>query len=155
MPAPVRMIPTRSPSSICSSTNFFRARRVYAALSNESVRSSTTRATVRFTWSGLSTSGGSGIAGFDLSIFDSYVKISRLLGKNKEFIDREVPHLDRLLAPTAEAALDGAQVIVVGHADAVTRQAIIAQSGGRRIVDLSGYADLRAIAGVEYEGICW
>ena len=93
--------------------------------------------------------------GFELSIFDGFVKISRLLGKNKEFIDREVPHLDRLLAPTPEAALDGAQVIVVGHADATTRKAIVAHAGGRRIVDLSGYADLRAIAAAEYEGICW
>ena len=93
--------------------------------------------------------------GFELSIFDGFVKISRLLGKNKEFIDREIPHLDRLLASTPEAALDGAQVIVVGHADEVTRHVIAAHAPGCRIVDLSGYADLRAIASAEYEGICW
>jgi GDP-mannose 6-dehydrogenase len=66
-----------------------------------------------------------------------------------------VPHLDRLLAPTPEEALDGAQVIVVGHADAAARQAIVANAEGRRIVDLSGYAELRESAAAEYEGICW
>jgi GDP-mannose 6-dehydrogenase len=93
--------------------------------------------------------------GFELSIYDGFVKISRLLGKNKEFIDREVPHLDRLLAPTPEEALDGAQIIVVGHAEPATRQAIVAHARGRRIVDLSGYAELRTSAATEYEGICW
>ncbi len=93
--------------------------------------------------------------GFDLSIYDGFVKISRLLGKNKEFIDREVPHLDKLLASTPEQALDGAEVIVVGHAEPSTRQAIIAHAAGRRIVDLSGYAELRTSGAAEYEGICW
>ena len=93
--------------------------------------------------------------GFDLAIFDGFVKISRLLGKNKEFIDREVPHLDKLLAATPADALDDADVIVVGHADSETRQAIVARAAGRRIVDLSGYADLRASAAAHYEGICW
>jgi GDP-mannose 6-dehydrogenase len=93
--------------------------------------------------------------GYTLSIFDRYVKISRLLGKNKEFIEQEIPHLDRLLRDTPEAALQDAEVIVIGHADAEARQAIIANAKGRRIVDLSGYADLRDAAVGEYEGICW
>jgi GDP-mannose 6-dehydrogenase len=92
--------------------------------------------------------------GFELTIFDRFVKISRLLGKNKEFIEREIPHLERLLAESPEDALDGAEVIVIGHADAEARAAIVAAANGRRIVDLSGYAELRN-AGADYEGICW
>jgi GDP-mannose 6-dehydrogenase len=92
--------------------------------------------------------------GFDISIYDGFVKLSRLLGKNKEFIEREIPHLDSLLRETPEAALAAAEVIVVGHADAQARQAIVAHARGKRIVDLSGYAELRE-AGAEYEGICW
>jgi GDP-mannose 6-dehydrogenase len=93
--------------------------------------------------------------GFELSIYDPFVKLSRLLGKNKEFIDREIPHLERMLRPDPEAALEGAEVIVVGHADQQTRQAIAAQARGRRILDLSGYADLRTAEAAEYDGICW
>lgn len=93
--------------------------------------------------------------GFDLSIYDDFVKISRLLGKNKEFIDREIPHLDRLLRESPEQALEQAEVIVVGHADAAARRAIVAHAAGRRIVDLSGYAELRTAGAAEYEGICW
>jgi GDP-mannose 6-dehydrogenase len=93
--------------------------------------------------------------GFDLAIYDSFVKISRLLGKNKEFIDREIPHLDRLLQATPELTLEGAQLIVVGHADAVAQEAIAAHAAGRRIIDLSGYARLRDAGAAVYEGICW
>ena len=93
--------------------------------------------------------------GFDMAIYDNFVKISRLLGKNKEFIDREIPHLNRLLVDTPEAVLEGAEIIVIGHADAAARQSIIANAAGRRIVDLSGYADIRAAAQSAYEGICW
>lgn len=93
--------------------------------------------------------------GFDLAIYDNFVKISRLLGKNKEFIEREIPHLDRLLADTPEAVLKDAEIIVIGHADAAARQSIIAHAAGRRIVDLSGYADVRAAPQATYEGICW
>jgi GDP-mannose 6-dehydrogenase len=47
-----------------------------------------------------------------------------------------------------------AEVIVIGHADAEARQVIVAQAAGRRIVDLSGYTELKA-ASAAYEGICW
>jgi GDP-mannose 6-dehydrogenase len=93
--------------------------------------------------------------GFDLAIYDNFVKISRLLGKNKDFIEREIPHLDKLLQEDAAQALDFAQIVVVGHADAATRALIASRSAGKRIVDLSGYAELRSAVGATYEGICW
>lgn len=93
--------------------------------------------------------------GFDLAIYDKFVKIARLLGKNKEYIDREIPHLDKLLQESPDAALARAEIVVVGHADAETRQRIIALAKGARVVDLNGYADLRAAGFAQYEGICW
>lgn len=94
--------------------------------------------------------------GFEIAIFDRFVKLSRLLGKNKEFIEREIPHLERLLRDDPHAVLHDAEVIVVGHADAHARQVISGHAAGRRIVDLSGYADLRdASSASAYEGICW
>ncbi|MBU6257212.1 MAG: nucleotide sugar dehydrogenase [Burkholderiales bacterium] len=93
--------------------------------------------------------------GFKLAIYDSHVKLSRLMGKNKEFIEQEIPHLDELLRESADEVLADAEVIVVGHAEPAVRRLIAERARGRRIVDLSGYADLRGIEGAEYEGICW
>lgn len=93
--------------------------------------------------------------GHQLTIFDRSVRVSRLLGKNKEFIEREIPHLERLLCDTPEATLKNAQVIVIGHADEAARKAIMDGATNCRIVDLSGYADLREAQLAHYEGICW
>jgi GDP-mannose 6-dehydrogenase len=94
--------------------------------------------------------------GFEMSIFDDFVKLSRLLGKNREFIDREIPHLDRLLRESVGDTLAGAEVVVIGHASKEVRAQILASAGRYRVVDLAGYADLVGGSCVtEYEGICW
>jgi GDP-mannose 6-dehydrogenase len=93
--------------------------------------------------------------GYPLAIYDPFVKISRLLGKNKEYIEREIPHLDKLLRDSVDAALDGAQTVVIGHADAETRARLKELVGNRVVIDLSGYADLRQAGLSGYEGICW
>lgn len=93
--------------------------------------------------------------GYDLVIYDPLVDASRLTGKNREFILQEIPHFERLMAPTPQAALEGASVIVVGHASAGVIQAIAAAGTGRAIIDLAGVPALSAIEGTDYEGICW
>lgn len=93
--------------------------------------------------------------GYELRIRDANVKLSRLLGKNKEFIEREVPHLDRLLvdAPGDALAPEGTTV-VVGHASPEDRQSILAAAQSVAVIDLAGYSDLRDGC-PRYEGICW
>ena len=93
--------------------------------------------------------------GFELSIFDRHVDVARLIGANREFIDREIPHLERLLKATPEEVLEGAQVIVVGHAAAPEIEVIGAQHRGRTIVDLQGVKDLESCGDADYQGICW
>ena len=93
--------------------------------------------------------------GFELTIFDKHVDVARLIGANREYIDREIPHLERLLKASPEETLDGAGVIVVGHAAAPEIAAIKANHGGRTIVDLQGVKDLETCEGADYEGICW
>ena len=93
--------------------------------------------------------------GFELAIFDRHVAVARLVGANREFIDREIPHLERLLRSTPEAALDGAEIIVIGHAGSVEAAAIAAGHGGRRIVDLQGVAEIERLESPAYQGICW
>ena len=69
-------------------------------------------------------------------------------------MDREISHLARLLSDSPEVALQDAAVIIAGYADSEVRKAIAGRAGGRRIVDLSGYAALREPDGVKYDGIC-
>src|SRR5205823_1255351 len=56
--------------------------------------------------------------GYPIRIFDRHVQLARLTGKNREFIEREIPHLEGLMAPSIESAMQGAEIIVVGHTGA-------------------------------------
>ena len=93
--------------------------------------------------------------GFELSVFDRSVEAARLMGANRDFIDREIPHFERLLAKQPEDTLEGAHTIVIGHAGPAEIAAIKKLHGGRKIVDLQGIREIETLTGVSYEGICW
>lgn len=93
--------------------------------------------------------------GYELAIFDEALELGRLLGANREFIEREIPHLDELLVDDARAALAGADTIVVGHAPASVLEIICEAHAGRPILDLSGIDTLRRASGARYEGLSW
>lgn len=93
--------------------------------------------------------------GFDLWIYDRSVRVAQLMGSNRAYIDREIPHLERLMKATPEAALEGARVVVVGHVAPEDRPSMFAALAGKIVIDLAGIAALRIIPGVTYEGLCW
>jgi GDP-mannose 6-dehydrogenase len=93
--------------------------------------------------------------GYKLTIYDRFVEIARLTGTNREYIDREIPHLETLMAPTPAEALSAAEVIVVGHVGPEETAAIVNGHGGRQIIDLQGVKALEELTDGDYEGICW
>jgi GDP-mannose 6-dehydrogenase len=93
--------------------------------------------------------------GFDLAIFDRNVQLARLTGANRAYIEREIPHLERMLAPTAEAALAGCKLVVIGHVDGADRAALLAALAGHTVLDLLGIAELQSHPAITYQGLCW
>lgn len=93
--------------------------------------------------------------GLDMAIYDNSIEVSRLTGSNREFIEREIPHLERIMAKTPEEALEGAETIIYGHATKEALAAIVKNAAGRTIIDLESVPELQGIDGVDYEGICW
>ncbi|MEM9801388.1 MAG: nucleotide sugar dehydrogenase [Planctomycetota bacterium] len=93
--------------------------------------------------------------GFDLRIYDAHVNTARLTGANKEFIEKEIPHIDRLLQSDVAATLEGAEAIVIANASRDVIGAIQAAAPALPIVDLQGADALAGIPGASYRGICW
>jgi GDP-mannose 6-dehydrogenase len=91
--------------------------------------------------------------GYWLTIVDRLVDASRLMGKNKAYIEHEIPHFTKLLSDDAGKTAAEADIIVVGHVNAEDLQAILANYRGQLIVDLSGVKALEGLA--NYQGICW
>jgi len=93
--------------------------------------------------------------GYELSIVDKNIDIARLTGANKEFIMREIPHLERLIVRDPVEAIAGSDIVVLCHANMEAVTAIMNNCKNRLIVDLQGVKELQASSGAEYEGICW
>ncbi len=93
--------------------------------------------------------------GWDLRIFDRHVQTARLLGANRAFIEREIPHLDRLLVATVEQALEGSSLVILGHIGAEDREALLAGLTDQVVIDLAGLPILQQRLGITYQGLCW
>jgi GDP-mannose 6-dehydrogenase len=93
--------------------------------------------------------------GYELAIFDRSVKLAALLGSNRAYIDREIPHLERLMLQDPAEALASAKLVVVGHAGPEDRAALVAGLSGHVVIDLADIAALRSHPGITYEGLCW
>jgi GDP-mannose 6-dehydrogenase len=93
--------------------------------------------------------------GFELMIHDPQVAVSRLLGANRAYVDQRIPHLSRLMASSADAVVNHAEVCVVGAADPEAIAAL-GRVDGRIVVDLvrfPGSADYEGDPG--YIGVGW
>jgi GDP-mannose 6-dehydrogenase len=52
--------------------------------------------------------------GIELKIYDEFVQVTRLLGKNKAYIEQHLPHLARLMV-SAVKDLNNCELVVAGH----------------------------------------
>jgi len=93
--------------------------------------------------------------GYELSIFDRAVNIARLLGANRSYIEQEIPHIERLMASSPEAAVEGARIVVVGHIARDDRPALVNALRDQAVLDLAGIPELEAHPTIRYQGLCW
>jgi GDP-mannose 6-dehydrogenase len=85
--------------------------------------------------------------GWPVRIFDRAVSLARLVGANKAFLERAIPHVAELLAPSIEAALERVDLVVVAAHDREVMEAIGRLPAGTVVIDLVG-AVAEAPAGV-------
>lgn len=93
--------------------------------------------------------------GYDLRIYDRNVSIARLVGANKEYITKQIPHLSALLCEDIEEVLEHSEVIVVGNNAPEFSEALKRTKPAQIIVDLVRVKADRADIPGQYQGICW
>ncbi|MFZ1989562.1 MAG: nucleotide sugar dehydrogenase, partial [Alphaproteobacteria bacterium] len=93
--------------------------------------------------------------GYDMTIVDHNVEISRLVGANQAFINREIPHIERLMCDDTREALANSDIVIVGHAIKADADAIAAHQSRLTVIDLQGNAAIAAASQHDYQGICW
>jgi GDP-mannose 6-dehydrogenase len=92
--------------------------------------------------------------GIKLAIYDKDVELARLFGANKEYIEREIPHISSLMKPTLAEVIEGAEFIIIGKKEAAYRDALRAAKPSTTIFDLVRLGgDVEAAKG--YDGLSW
>ncbi|HEX8686716.1 MAG TPA: UDP-glucose/GDP-mannose dehydrogenase family protein [Pyrinomonadaceae bacterium] len=92
--------------------------------------------------------------GVQLAIYDRDVSLARLFGANKEYIEREIPHVSQLMKSSVAEVLEHADVVVVGNKAEEFRGVSDKLRPGQTLIDLVRLFDAPPPTG-KYEGICW
>lgn len=92
--------------------------------------------------------------GYKLSLYDSNVSYSRLLGKNKEYIEAHVPHMLDLIKDTVSEVCDESEVIIIGTKSKEFANVFDMVSPQQTIIDLVRL-DKNRTSEHNYVGVCW
>jgi GDP-mannose 6-dehydrogenase len=76
--------------------------------------------------------------GYALRIYDPDVRLAQLTGANKAYIEKEIPHIGRLIADSAVAAIEESDIVVVGKPNREFSDALAQTKAERTVVDLTG-----------------
>jgi len=73
--------------------------------------------------------------GLKLSIYDRDVEMARLFGSNRDFIEREIPHISSLVKSDIDEVVRDSEVIIIGKREANYR-GLASRRDGRILIDL-------------------
>jgi GDP-mannose 6-dehydrogenase len=92
--------------------------------------------------------------GFDLKLYDKEVSMARIFGANREYIEREIPHISSLMSESIEEVMTHAEVILIGNPAKEFGQIEEILKKDQIVIDLVRIFGKRTSEG-NYQGICW
>ena len=93
--------------------------------------------------------------GYDVAIYDPNVSLSRLVGSNLAYVERELPHLSRLLKRTLQEIMDHAEVLVITSSNEEFATVLDRVRPDQLVLDFVGVSRNELSANGQYEGISW
>jgi GDP-mannose 6-dehydrogenase len=92
--------------------------------------------------------------GMQLAIYDRDVQLARLFGANKEYIEREIPHVSQLMRASVEEVVEHAEVLIIGNKAEEFREVAGKLRSDQTLIDLVRLFEGRT-SDDTYQGICW
>ena len=92
--------------------------------------------------------------GLRVSIYDRDVQLARVFGANKQYIEREIPHISELMRPEIESVVSTSEVIVIANKSDEYRQIAETLRNDQTVIDLVRLFDSAPPVG-NYSGIGW
>jgi GDP-mannose 6-dehydrogenase len=92
--------------------------------------------------------------GYELAIYDSNIRLSRLTGVNRDHLTSRLPHIACLLREKMSDLAAFADVLVVGNREEFLKNSLPLQGHDKIIIDLVRIRP-ETRTGNNYRGICW
>jgi GDP-mannose 6-dehydrogenase len=93
--------------------------------------------------------------GYRVCIYDDKVRLARLVGANKSFLENQMPHIALLMRGSLDEVLMNSQVIVVANNSPAFRGVEQRLLSDQILIDLVGMSCREDMMRGRYEGICW
>ena len=91
--------------------------------------------------------------GFELALYDRHVSLAKLVGANKEYIEREIPHISKLMRSTVDGVLNDSDVVIIGNQAEEFLSVAERLRSDQQLIDLVRLFD--RTSNENYHGICW
>jgi len=91
--------------------------------------------------------------GYEVMIYDKNIHMSSVLGTNREYIEKHIPHLEKILTIDIQEAIAGAELVIVSSKDEQVVE-ILKDNNEKIIVDLVG-VQVQIGNPDKYYGINW
>jgi GDP-mannose 6-dehydrogenase len=91
--------------------------------------------------------------GYELRLFDRHVSLSRLMGKNREYIEKKIPHISRLMVDSPQTLARESQLIIIGNEDEEVQNILSSLSPEQYVIDLRPAGKNKVITPAKYERI--
>lgn len=91
--------------------------------------------------------------GCNVLIHDSDVTRANIIGANREYVEKEIPHLWTLMRSATDDIIAGSDVVVIGNSSKEYRE-LGDRLNGRIVIDLARALAGRTSSG-SYRGLCW
>lgn len=93
--------------------------------------------------------------GANLAIYDRDVSEARLIGSNREYVEKEIPHIWSVMRGSIDEVLDQSELVVIGNGSGEFRQLEPVLRDDHIVIDLVRAFGSRRSDGGSYRGIAW
>ena len=94
--------------------------------------------------------------GADVTVFDPDIELDKMLGSNREYLERQLPQIQKILCGSMEDALRDREIVVVNQKRPEFVNALARLNGKTVVLDLVRLVEERTVSGpFNYRGISW